>query len=91
MHGGDEEHIAYAFAGNGQVRQYQRLRINVAIHRVAEQLAKAGHVDVGRCEQRFTGIQALAGVVVMIGQYGGFLRAGQRGESLGRAAPRQAG
>ena len=91
MHGGDEEHIAHAFAGNGQVRQDQRLRINVAIHRVAEQLAEAGHVDVGGRQQRFPGIQALAGVVVVVGQDGSFLRAGQCGESLGRAAPRQAG
>lgn len=57
-----------------EIANIERLRINLAIHRVAKQLAKSIAVDIGRSENGFLGILALVSIVIAPGQHIGGLR-----------------
>src|SRR5713101_6548451 len=69
MHCEDKHDVARAFAWNVQVVDDQRLGIDVAVHRVAEQFAEAGDIDVRQGQKRFVCVLPLACVVVVVGEH----------------------
>jgi len=61
--GGDVEDVVGAFAGDGDMRDVERLGVDVAVHLQREPLAELGGTDSRRRERGFVEIGAGAGVV----------------------------
>ena len=61
----DEQIVSTAFRADR--RKIQRLRVDLAVDGDGEQLAEASGVYVGSRENRLCGVQAGAGVVVVVG------------------------
>ena len=58
----------------GEIADIERLRINLAIHRVAKQLAESIGVDIRRSKNGLPGVLALMRIVITPGQHIGGLR-----------------
>ena len=59
---------------DGQVTDVEGLRVHLAIHTLAEKLAKCIGVDIGRRKNGFLRVLALTGIVVAPGKNVGSLR-----------------
>ena len=59
---------------DGQVADVERLRVHLAIHTLAEKLAKCIGVDIGRRKNGFLRVLALVGIVIPPGKHVGSLR-----------------
>ena len=70
---GDIDHVARR-VGDGEIADDQRLRVDMVIHRHAEQRAKLLHVDVARGQRRLVGVPTGSRVVIVLGQHGYRLR-----------------
>jgi hypothetical protein len=70
----NKDYVMGRLVRQGEIGNIQRLRINLAIHRVAKQLAKRIGVDIGRSEKGLQGILALMSIVITPGQHIGGLR-----------------
>ena len=57
---GGNEHNIVAGTGHRQSRQIQRLRIHLAVHLQIAQQPEAGHIDIGRRQDRLGGVLARA-------------------------------
>src|SRR5581483_3626826 len=64
--GNDKDHVVNALVGYGDVRNIERLRINVAVHGVREKLAEAVGVDVTGRQGGFVRVRPHARTVVVI-------------------------
>ena len=67
VHGGDDENVARACAGQVQRVYVERLRIDLTVHRISEELAELRGIHVIRIQQRFVqrGVRA---IVIVIGR-----------------------
>src|SRR6267154_444223 len=72
--GGDEYHVvlraSLGCAGaHGYSWNIKRLRVNVAVHRVGEELSELTGTHIGRREDSFTGVGAGTGDIVMLREH----------------------
>ncbi len=70
----NKDYVMCRLVRQREIADIERLRINLAIHRVAKQLAKSIGVDIGRSKNGFLGILALMSIVIAPGQHIGGLR-----------------
>jgi len=63
--GGDEKDVVFAFAGNLEIGELQRLGVNVAVDFEGKEFAELCGIDVGRSEDFFVEVSAGASVVVL--------------------------
>lgn len=70
----NKDYVMRRLVRKGEIANIERLRINLAIHRVAKQLAKCIDVDIGRSKNSLLRILALMSVVIAPGQHIGGLR-----------------
>jgi hypothetical protein len=76
----NKDYVMRRLVRQGKVADIERLCINLAIDRVAKQLAKCIRVDIARTKNGLLRILALMGIVIAPGQYVGTLpKEGSRG------------
>ena len=63
---GYENNVVRPFARDRYIGQIQRLRVDVSVHRLREELAEGTHGHVLRRQHRLIRIRAAAGVVVVV-------------------------
>jgi hypothetical protein len=76
----NKDYVMRRLVRQGEIADIERLCINLAIDRVAKQLAKRIGIDIGRSKNGLLRILALMGIVIAPGQYVGTLpKKGSRG------------
>jgi hypothetical protein len=76
----NKDYVMRSLVRQGEIADIERLCINLAIDRVAKQLAKRIGIDIGRSKNGLLRILALMGIVIAPGQYVGTLpKKGSRG------------
>ena len=69
----NKDYVMRRLVRQGEIANIERLRINLAIHRMAKKLAKRIGVDIGRSKNGLLGILPLMGIVIAPGQHIGGL------------------
>ena len=86
---GDEDDVADAEPGDVQVRDVQRLRVDVSVNGIGEQVSERPGDDVGRSQHGLGEVLAGAGVVVALREHADLRARHMRAQEEQRKRERQ--